>query len=253
MIAMPRTRATYRASRTGALAALSTLIGIVLSGPPALIVLSQFHPQPPWEGAEAFSRSFHPIQTFPYFAGFFLVGGYVALMASLHAVADGEHKPRATMALVLTAAFAALVFLNYIVQTTFVPELARNYSPQDDGVIAALSMSNPASLGWAIEMWAWGLLGVATWLIAPVLGSDRLERLTGTAFVANGAVSVLAAICTAVRPTWVTTPVGLVGYSLWNVLVFVMSGLAFVALRRRMRDAEERPWPLRITAHVSRA
>ena len=94
-------------------------------------------------------------------------------------------------------------------------------------------MVNPASLGWAIEMWAWGLLGVATWIVAPMFSGDRLERFTALTFVANGVVSVASALWTALQPPWVMTTAGLVGYSTWNLLVFIMSTLAYVSLRRR--------------------
>jgi hypothetical protein len=224
------------ACQTGIYASVATLIGILLSGPLAMLLLAKIHPQPPWQGAEVFARNFHVSQTYPYFAGFFLVGGYVMLMASLHALASDEQKPRTASALAFTAAFAALVFLNYIVQTTVVPGLARSYAPENAAIIALFSMSNPASLAWALEMWAWGFLGVATWLSSVVFSTGRLERLVASFFIANGVSSVLSAFCTAVRPAWVMTPAGLASFVLWNVLVFAMSILVTVALRRWLHE-----------------
>jgi hypothetical protein len=219
--------------RLGAWGALSTLVGILLSGPLAILWLEKTHPQPAWRGAETFAQSYHGAQSLPYFAGFFLVGGYVVLMSSLHALASAEQKAIATTSLVFTAAFATLVFLNYLIQTTFIPSLARNYARENAAVIAAFTMANPASLGWAIEMWAWGFLGVATWIMAPAFSGSRLERFTAWAFVANGVSSVASAIWTVLEPAWVMTTLGLVCFASWNTLVFVMSALAFVALRRR--------------------
>jgi hypothetical protein len=228
--------ATAMACRTGIYAATTASLGILLSGPPAILLLAKLHPQPPWQDAELFARSFHESQTFPYFAGFFLVGGYVMLMASLHALATDAQKPRTVAALSFTAVFASLIFLNYIVQTTIIPALARHYTPDNAAIIALLSMSNPTSLAWAIEMWAWGFLGVATWLVSPVLSTSRVERLASAMFVANGVSSVLGALCTAARPAWVMTPPGLAGFVLWNALVLAMSILVVLALKQRLRE-----------------
>ena len=55
-----------------------------------------------------------PAQTLPFFVGFFLVGGYVVLVASLYALAQPAERARAASALGFVSAFAALVFFNYI-------------------------------------------------------------------------------------------------------------------------------------------
>ena len=221
--------------RLGLASAWATLAGIVLSGPLALIALNRAHPQPPWRDAATFVHAVHPAQAFPYSAGFLLVGGAAVLISSLHAGAPPDLKPRTTAALVFTGAFAALVFLNYIVQTTFMPVLVERYAAEDEPIVTALSLANPTSLAWALEMWAWGLFGVATWLVAPVFSRGALERFTSHVFVANGVVSVGSALMTAFRPAWVMTPSGLVGFTLWNILVFAMAALTLVALNRRAR------------------
>jgi hypothetical protein len=232
--------AAITACRMGMWAAFSTVIGALLSGPLALIVLARLHPQPPWQDAELFARHFHPSQTFPYFVGFFLVGGYVVLMASLHGVANEEQKARTGAALAFTSAFAALVFLNYIVQTTFVPQLAKHYVPENAPIIAQFSMANPASLAWALEMWAWGFFGVATWLAATVFSSGKRDRFAASTLVANGVSSVVSALCTAARPEWVLTTAGLLSFTVWNLLVLAMSTFVFLALRERIRAERER-------------
>jgi hypothetical protein len=232
------TTAKIRACRMGMWSAFSTLIGILLSGPLAVLVLAKLHPQPAWQNAETFARNFHVSQTFPYFAGFFLVGAFVTLMASLHALASEEQKPRTGAALAFASAFAALVFLNYILQTTLVPHLVRNYVPENSAILAQLSMANPGSLAWALEMWAWGFLGVATWLASTVFAHGKLDRLAASMLVANGVSSTLSAFCTAARPEWVMTKAGLIGFSLWNVLVFAMSTLVLLALRQRLRQED---------------
>jgi hypothetical protein len=222
-----------RAYRTGVHGALTTLAGVVLSGPLALLFVNHTHPQPAWGGSAAFARSYHPVQTLSFLFGFLLLGGFVLLVASLHAVAREAQKARATAALVFVAIYAALVSLNYVVQTTFVPEVARRYQAADGPILAAFSMSNPTSLAWAMEMWGYGFLGVATWLVAPVFRGGRLERAARRTFVANGPVSIVPAVWTAAEPGWILTSLGLISFVVWNVLALAMALLAYAAFRRR--------------------
>ena len=226
--------ATRQACRWGERAATCTLCGIVISGPMAVVLLAFLHPQPPWKDAETFARHYHWLQTLPYFGGFLLVFGFVALMASLYVLAPAEQRARATTALVLTAVFAAMVFLNYVIQTTFVPNLARHDLAANANIIAAFSMVNPSSLAWALEMWAYGFLGLGHLLIAPVFARTGIERAAATLFVINGISSGATAVWTAVDPGWMMTSTGLVAYTVWNALVFAMVSVALVVFRRRM-------------------
>jgi hypothetical protein len=229
--------ATMRTCRWGANGALCTAIGIVTSGPLAILVLAKVHPQPAWRDAVTFAQHYHWLQALPYFAGLSLVFGFVAMMASLYELAPAEQKARATTAIILTSAFASLVLLNYVIQTTFVPSLARRDAVGNANIIAAFSMANPSSLAWALEMWAYGFLGVAHWLIAPIFSQSAMERATGVLFVVNGVASSATALWTAVDPGWMMTSVGIIAYTVWNVLVAAMVSLVFVVLRRRMASA----------------
>jgi hypothetical protein len=224
--------------RTATIAAGVMLAGLLLSGPVGLGLVS-LHPQPAWTGAQAAARAYHSIQTVPYWAGFLLVGGALGLVAALHALARPDLRARTGAALGFAAAFAALIFLNYVLQMTFVPALMRDYTPQQAPLIAAFSLANPRSLGWALEMWGYAVLGVATWLVAPVFAGDgRLGRATAGLFVANGPVSIAGGLLTAWRPGWVMTPVGTALFVGWNLLVAATIPLAIVVLRRRARAAK---------------
>jgi hypothetical protein len=227
------------ACRTGAVAAAMVLLGVVLSGPLAVVVIELTRPQPAWANPRIFAEHYHPLQTMPYVAGLLLVGGFVALVASLHAMARAELRGRTTIALVFTAVFATFVFLNYVLQTTFVPALASRDLEANGPLVAALSMVNPRSLGWCLEMWGYGFLGVATWLVAPVLSGDRLERLTAWTLVANGPVSIAPVAAMAAWPGWTMTIPGLAAFVAWNLLVLAMAGLALATFRRRLRVAAE--------------
>jgi hypothetical protein len=225
------------ACRTGAFGAALAFIGITLSGPPALALVAVTHPQPPWRDAELFAENYHFIQVVPYLAGLLLVAGFVILIASLHQLAGAQLEPVTACASVFAAVFAALIALNYVVQTSFVPDLARNYRDSAASLVAALSMSNPKSLAWGIEMWGYAFLGVATWLAAPIFRRTPLERAVAFTFVANGVMGLAGAACTVARPGWVMTAPGVAAFAAWNLLAAAMTALAFVALRRRAHNA----------------
>jgi len=220
--------------RTGRRAALGALLGVLLSGPLAVALVNVTHPQPAWQDAEVFALNYHPVQILPYAGGVLLIATLILLVSCIHAAAAGKGKARTGAALIFTGAFAASIFFNYVAQTTFVPALAQRYEPGDAPIIAALSMSNPRSLAWGIEMWGWGLFGAATWLVSPVFDRTKLERAAALAFAANGPVSVVGALWTVARPGWVMTPTGLALFTTWNGLLAAMLVLIFVVFGRRL-------------------
>jgi hypothetical protein len=234
----PRIRATLSpAARWTSYGAWLTLAGALLSGPVALVVVELVAPEPEWRDTATFVAHYSRWQSLPFFLGFALVAGLVTLVAGLHELAPAELKPRSTVALALAAAFSALVFLNYTVQTTFVPLLVSTYREADAPVLGAFTMTNPRSLGWCLEMWAYGVAGVATWLVAPVFRNHGVERAARWAFVVNGPTSIGSALATAFLPGWALTLPGLAAFLVWNVLVVAMSVLALVAVRTRTASA----------------
>ncbi len=220
-----------RTRRVGTLAALGALLGVVLSGPLAVVLVEATHPQPPWIDAATYAAHLHAVQLLPYAGGILLVSALVVLVTSLHALGAAEHPVRTVAALVATAVFTSFIFFNYVAQTTFVPELARRDPIAGASLIAALSMANPTSLAWAIEMWGWAFFGAASWLVAPVFGRRGLGRAAALAFVANGPVSLAGAVATVARPGWVLTSAGLAAFAAWNALLAAMAVLAMLALR----------------------
>jgi hypothetical protein len=86
-------------------------------------------------------------------------------------------------------------------------------------------MSNPLSLCWAIEMWGYGLLGIGTWLMAACYSGRNawIEKL----LIVNGGVSVIGAIWVSIDISWVMTPIGLIAYLGWNVLMMVVLVLMY--------------------------
>ncbi|MCO6451109.1 MAG: hypothetical protein J5I90_10020 [Caldilineales bacterium] len=222
--------------RIGLIGAWLTIFGILLSGPLGLFIVTAVQPSGPWQDAATYAQNYHPIQTLPFFCGFLLVGGYVVMMAALHQLAEERHKAQTLIAVVFTTIFATLIFFNYLNQTTFVPALAQNYIPEFDAAISIFSLANPLSLCWAIEMWGYAFLGVATWLAAPIFNRNRLERATAVLMIANGVVSIVGAVVTAWSLGWVLTVPGMISYAAWNVLVFALSILVVLSLRRRQKE-----------------
>lgn len=228
--------ATPNNLRIGVIGAALTIAGILLSGPLGLLAVSAVQPSPPWQGASLYAQNYHPVQTLPFFGGFLLVGGYIVMMVALYLIAEEKHKAHTLIGVVFTAVFATLIFFNYINQTTFVPALAQNYTPSYDPVISTFSLANPLSLCWAIEMWGYACLGVATWLAAGVFNRGGLERATAVLMVANGVISIIGGIVTSINLGWVLTTPGVISYVAWNVLVLALSILVIASLRRRQNQ-----------------
>jgi len=227
-----------QAVRLGIAGAALTIVGILTSGPIGTVLVSAIHPSPPWQDAELFALNFHWIQTVPFFAGFALVGGYVVLFAALQAMAAPRHRAAATSAVIFAAVFATFIFFNYICQTTFIPALAQSYRPEYEPLISALSFANPLSLSWAIEMWGYAFLGVASWIAARIFDRGGVETAVARLMDVNAVISIAGAFVTVARPGWVLTSAGLINYVAWNIVVLAISILIVVALRKRLRDAE---------------
>ena len=229
-MAFARDRAAERLLALGLWLALA---GTLLSGPAALLVIQLTRPQPSWHGPAVFAESYHPVQQVPFWLGLSLVGGMLTALAALHRLAEPRLKARTALAQLFAAAFGAFIFLNYVIQVTFVPLLVRPFTSEQGALLAALTMSNPTSLAWGLEMWGYGLLGVATWLCAGVLRSEsRVSRAAAACFAANGPISVAGAFATAWSRGWLLEPVGLVAFGLWNLLVAVMCALALASLHQ---------------------
>jgi len=237
---MAENAARNSAYRIGALGAVLTAVGTLASGPLALPVVALVQPQPPWAGAGVFVENFHRIQTLPFYFGFVLLGGSILMLVSICALSKG--RPASLAALVFMATGTTLIFLNYLTQTTFIPAIVGGYTPESGPVIGAFSMSNAASLAWAIEMWGYGFMGLGTWLAAGFFGAGRLERAARILFILNGVASVFGALIVSFDLEGVFSIPGLIGYGLWNVL-YVALAVVFHRVLQRRRAAERATQP----------
>lgn len=119
---------------------------MLLSGLVGVPLVSGLQPQPAWQNGRVFAENFGFIQTLPYFAGFLMISGFLLFHVTIYLLSDLDMKRFTLPALLFAAMYGTLVFFNYIVQTTFMPELARNYRDAFDPIITMFSMSNPAAL-----------------------------------------------------------------------------------------------------------
>lgn len=199
------------------LAAWLVLSGALLSGPIAMAVVALVAPQPTWTTVESFVQGYHPIQALPYLLGYILLAGFVLFTAACHAQADAVLRVRTSAALVFAAIYATLVFTNYTVQLAFIPRVLAS-SP---GYVSLLTMANPASFAWFLEMFGYAAMGVATWLVAPGFTGSRRAVLSRWLLIANGVASIAAAACTAAFDRFVFSTAGLVSFAAWNLLIVV--------------------------------
>lgn len=203
--------------------AITGLLGFVLSGPVAVLVVMLWKPQPEWDSVTVYIANYHPVQMLPYLLGFLLLAGMMMLSTGHFLVSRSSPERiriHAALSHFLFIVFFALITFNYICQTTFVHNLVRHYRPEYEPLIAGFSMSNPASFCWANEMWGYALLGIGTWLLASFY-SDRSQGVR-TLLIGNGIISLISPVWTIMDPGWVFRPVGMGLYLFWNIWMIIL-------------------------------
>lgn len=206
----------------GRFAIYLNIFGVIFSGLVFPVLTAIFHPQPQWQNPELFIESFHWLQTVTFFCGYILVIGSLLTFATLYFLAEKERKIWALSGLAINVVFAALVFLNYIIQTTYVPYLAQKIPPETKFILATFSMANPGSFAWALEMWGWGGIGLSFIFMAFIFGHQKIERTLRALFFINGICSVGSAVITSVNMNWLFSPAGFAALIIWNLLVLVI-------------------------------
>lgn len=222
------------AYRIGMLGAVLSAIGILTSGPLAVLVVALVQPQPLWDGPDLFVDNFHRIQTLPFYFGFLLAMGSIMMLVSVYLLS--KKRATALTALIFMSIGVAFVIFNYVTQTTFIPAVVKTYTAELGSVLTTLSMSNPSSLPWALEMWGYGLIGLGTWLAAGFFGTSRLEKIAKALFILNGIVSVFGAVIASIDLAGVFSIAGLIGYGVWNVLYLALAITFYRVLQKRRHE-----------------
>jgi hypothetical protein len=78
--------------RFGKAAIYLNMFGIIFSGLVFPVLVLIFTPQPKWQDAALFVKSFHPLQTATFFCGYFLVIGSLLTFIFLYAASKEEKK-----------------------------------------------------------------------------------------------------------------------------------------------------------------
>jgi hypothetical protein len=212
----------YKFLTFGKKAVYLNMFGILFSGLIFPVLSSVFTPQPLWQNAELFIKSFHPLQTATFFCGYFLVIGSLLTFIVLYFISDEKKKIYAFMGLIINIVFTAIVFINYIIQTTYVPYLAANNPAETNSILAIFTMSNPGSLAWALEMYGWGGIGLSFIFMAYSFRENKIERILKTLFIINGISSCTSALITSIDMNWLFTVFGFAALIIWNTLVFII-------------------------------
>jgi len=205
---------------------LMVAAGALLSGPLGLAV-ALIDGQPAWTDAATFIQHYRPWQQIPFWFGFLFIAAWVWLTARLAALAGKARLTSAFAMLIATAAYAAMIATNYTLQVALVPALAA----ARDANVSYITMANPTSFAWALEMFGYGALGVANWLSAGLFPLATRRAWLAWLMRANGIVGVAGAVLTAIDIRWVMTAGGLAAYFGWNALVIATGILIAVEFR----------------------
>jgi hypothetical protein len=209
---------------------LAVAVGSLLSGVGGLpFVMTD--PQPAWSDAATYIAHFRAWHQVPFWFGFAFIAAWVALNGRLAALAVDRLRTNAAIGLIATAMFGAMILTNYLLQAVFVPHAVR----ANDFAVAYLTMANPGSIGWMLEMFGYGALGVASWVMAPIFpGGSARRRWIVWLMIGNGVLSLAGALATGLNPEWVLTLAGLAAYAGWNAVVFAAGILIAVEYRPRV-------------------
>jgi hypothetical protein len=218
---------TQTNARNLSMSAVVILSGVILSGPVAVGLVEFAAPQPAWRDAATFVQHYSWLQSLPYVFGFLILGGFIPFMAALVGSGSDDQRTRELTALALTGVSAAMIFVNYVLQTAFIPQSLNG----NREILEAVTMANPRSFAWGLEMYGYGILGVATIVAAPLFESSGRQRIIRLLFILNGVVSVFTAALVPIVPGWLLTTPGIIAGALWNLLVVVIMVLVIREFR----------------------
>jgi hypothetical protein len=210
------------------ISAYLVIVGSALSGPLGFLLVNLVNPIT-WTDVQSFASQYQVIQTLPYWFGFLYLAGFILFISASRPLLHEKDRIFGDAAMIATTIFASLIGLNYILQVGYVPSAVSD--PNE--VLAAFTMNNPKSVCWLLEMFGWGFLGAATWLISAAFAQTRLERIAQRLMILNGIGSILVAFLTPWVPDLLLQIPGLVAYFVWNFLIWVIMALIIVDLHSK--------------------
>jgi hypothetical protein len=197
----------------------------------AVVIGSIAFPAPEWTGdPAAFAASLeHPLAwSLGEIFSLLIIPGWVGLVVAIHTVAPREKRPLTLMALVFTAAYAATVGANDIIQITTV---RLNLEAGTTEGLGLWIKDNPRSLFFSLEMFGYAWQSLAAGLAGLIFAGPGIERWIRRLF---GAVAVSGAM--GVVAGWMGLdflhPFTMAGGALWTVAFTVGTALCAVVFRR---------------------
>lgn len=196
-------------------------IAALASGPLGSGLVNLFSSQSAWSGAGSFINNFSYLQILPYFLGLSFIVAAILLVVTIYNLASLEKRSLMLPGLVFVTIYSGLASLNYVLQIAFVPTLATRGGDGASILISALSMSNPLSLAWSLERFAYLFLQIALLFLLPYFQAGRKSnRFIPILLVINAVMGAAAALVTAFYPEWGAQTIGFLSSILLN-LVFV--------------------------------
>lgn len=195
------------------LSALIVIIGSLLSGPITAGIVKLTCPQPAWIDARTYLENYNWVQSLPIIFGFvFLMGNCLFLSSVIRQAKTEKEKILSNMAIIMMSVYAVIISVNYIIQIAYMKPI----EGMNESIITILSMSNPFSLSWILEMSGYAFLGISLWLIVPLFKKKIIKNL----IVLNGVFSVLGAVITYIDLSFPLGSVfGIISYIFWNILI----------------------------------
>lgn len=210
------------------LSAVLVIGGSFLSGPGGFLIVNIANPIS-WTNVGEFAAQYRYIQTLPYWFGFLYLAGFILFISLSRQLMKKNDRYLGDAALIVTAIFATLIGINYLLQVGFVPRAVAY--PND--VLAAFAMNNPDSICWMLEMFGWGFLGVALWLVISAFNDFPSKKFIKGLIIFNGVGSIIAAVLASLLPSSLLLQIpGLAAYFVWNILIWVIMIFVITDIRK---------------------
>lgn len=204
-------------SRTKHSALIVSCVIVIIAtilGPLSVIIVQWIEPLPAWNGINQYISEYHKIHSISILFGFVLLIGFVKFIAASISLEKKDQSGHLTAAIIYTAIYGTLAGFNYIVNSSYIHHVFEEYLE----FVEILSMNNPKSICWSLEMYSYGFLGLATYSIAPVF---RSSMTIVNMLKINGMLSIAGALITFFKLSWVLSPIGMIAYIGWNIFIVV--------------------------------
>jgi hypothetical protein len=170
----------------------SSVIYIALSIIFVILVVLSVTLSPP---AEWYGKGGHLVSQYLYIStlGDALLAAplVIVLFLSIYFLAPASKKYQCLLAVIFTSIFVVLVCANYYVQLTAVRE---NILSGDTSSVNMFIHQNTNSAMFAFDVLGYLFLGIASFLVAPVFNSNKLEKWIKALFNLYGIISIIGVI-----------------------------------------------------------